>query len=168
MVGVSGVFGGFAPSHVEAEFIIVRVNAMIQLQGLVESTVKVPQPIRTSAIIIHVLVSIYIILTFTFVAKRTCLVDGAWGSWSFWSPCSASCGPHNHGKRFRTRQCNDPSPDFGGKFCLDRSTAKEEEACNRKRCPSEIVNFSVKCNYLRFPLFSSWRMVTLGILDLLH
>ncbi|XP_065841444.1 A disintegrin and metalloproteinase with thrombospondin motifs adt-1-like [Oscarella lobularis] len=66
--------------------------------------------------------------------QHPCPLDGAWGSWSSWSPCSALCGNHNRGKRFRSRQCNDPSPDFGGKFCHDRK-AKEEESCNRHPCP---------------------------------
>nr|XP_039262684.1 uncharacterized protein LOC120338794 [Styela clava] len=41
-------------------------------------------------------------------------VDGEWGSWRPWFQCSASCG---EGIQNRTRECDSPSPEDGGKEC---------------------------------------------------
>ena len=41
-------------------------------------------------------------------------VDGHWGRWSSWSPCSVTCG---YGTHTRTRKCNDPPPKNGGEEC---------------------------------------------------
>ncbi|TKC36722.1 hypothetical protein EI555_015341, partial [Monodon monoceros] len=38
-------------------------------------------------------------------------VDGNWGCWSSWSTCDATY------KRSRTRECNNPAPQQGGKSC---------------------------------------------------
>uniref|UniRef100_A0A8C7DYH0 Complement component C6 n=1 Tax=Naja naja TaxID=35670 RepID=A0A8C7DYH0_NAJNA len=48
-------------------------------------------------------------------------VDGNWNCWGSWSPCD---GSH---KRRRSRTCNNPSPQNGGKPC--EGEPEEEEAC---------------------------------------
>ncbi|XP_062523722.1 coadhesin-like [Corticium candelabrum] len=65
-------------------------------------------------------------------AKVKCPVDGNWGKWSVWSECSKIC---ETGTRFRSRLCNNPRPDFGGKQCNDPSTGREESLCNTHKCP---------------------------------
>nr|XP_053650237.1 hemicentin-1-like [Cherax quadricarinatus] len=59
-----------------------------------------------------------------------CLLDGNWGSWESWSVCSVSCGG---GMRRRQRQCNDPPPSNGGRFCPGSDTL--EDYCNLDMCP---------------------------------
>ncbi|XP_049713934.1 complement component C6 [Elephas maximus indicus] len=48
-------------------------------------------------------------------------VNGNWGCWSFWSRCDATY------KRSRTRQCNHPAPQQGGKPCDGEQ--RQEEDC---------------------------------------
>ncbi|KAL7989068.1 hypothetical protein Chor_007987 [Crotalus horridus] len=48
-------------------------------------------------------------------------VDGNWNCWGSWSPCD---GSH---KRRRSRSCNNPSPQNGGKPC--EGEQEEEETC---------------------------------------
>ncbi|CAH3135598.1 unnamed protein product, partial [Porites lobata] len=47
--------------------------------------------------------------------KVPCPVDGMWGSWNSWSPCSTTCG---YGTRERRRLCDNPKPAYDGKNCL--------------------------------------------------
>ncbi|KAF5912112.1 hypothetical protein HPG69_003386 [Diceros bicornis minor] len=49
------------------------------------------------------------------------VVDGHWGCWSSWSTCDATY------KRSRTRQCNNPAPQRGGKPC--KGERWQEEHC---------------------------------------
>ncbi|XP_012505031.1 PREDICTED: complement component C6 [Propithecus coquereli] len=48
-------------------------------------------------------------------------VDGNWGCWSSWSTCDATY------KRSRTRECNNPAPQHGGKPC--NGEKRQEEDC---------------------------------------
>ncbi|WAR30605.1 HMCN1-like protein, partial [Mya arenaria] len=41
-------------------------------------------------------------------------VNGNWGGWGYWSPCTLSCGS---GTRTRIRLCNNPAPQHDGLFC---------------------------------------------------
>ena len=59
-------------------------------------------------------------------------VDGKWSPWQQ-GVCSVSCG---EGEMVLTRQCNNPSPKFGGKPCQGNS--KETVPCNLKQCPGEF------------------------------
>ncbi|KAH3713144.1 hypothetical protein DPMN_072929 [Dreissena polymorpha] len=43
------------------------------------------------------------------------MVNGKWTEWGNWSECSTSCG---EGQVIRTRLCNNPTPDNGGKYCI--------------------------------------------------
>ncbi|XP_019616633.1 PREDICTED: sushi, von Willebrand factor type A, EGF and pentraxin domain-containing protein 1-like, partial [Branchiostoma belcheri] len=59
------------------------------------------------------------------------VVNGGWGEWTEWSPCSATCG---NGTHQRWRQCNNPPPKEDGKDCAGPST--ESGTCRLQDCPS--------------------------------
>ncbi|XP_037376613.1 thrombospondin-2 [Talpa occidentalis] len=59
-----------------------------------------------------------------------CPVDGQWSPWSPWSACSVTCAG---GIRERTRGCNSPEPQHGGKACV--GAAQQQQMCNKRRCP---------------------------------
>ncbi|KAJ8359776.1 hypothetical protein SKAU_G00163010 [Synaphobranchus kaupii] len=61
---------------------------------------------------------------------KPCPVDGGWGPWSPWATCSVTCGG---GIRGRTRVCNSPRPQYGGKRCIGE--AKSTDVCNKQNCP---------------------------------
>ena len=56
-------------------------------------------------------------------------VDGRFGPWTEWLPCSFSCGG---GIQIRMRRCDDPSPRNGGKDCVGSSIDSRE--CNTLAC----------------------------------
>nr|CAD7260733.1 unnamed protein product [Timema shepardi] len=49
------------------------------------------------------------------LGERPGATDGGWGEWSDWSECSRTCGS---GVAYSERQCNNPSPTHGGRFCI--------------------------------------------------
>ena len=59
--------------------------------------------------------------------------DGAYGAFSAYGACSASCGG---GLQARARACNNPEPLFGGKSCEGPSV--ESRACNTQACEPKI------------------------------
>ncbi|XP_013387743.1 SCO-spondin [Lingula anatina] len=59
----------------------------------------------------------------------SCPVDGGYGAWSVWTPCSAPCGP---GIQTRGRSCDSPAPAFGGRPCVGPNY--EETVCNLGAC----------------------------------
>ena len=63
-------------------------------------------------------------------------VHGNWGKWFEWSACSQSCGG---GVRTRARECNNPTPLYGGRSCEGNIT--EVESCNNNECPGEIFGW---------------------------
>nr|XP_015195659.1 PREDICTED: A disintegrin and metalloproteinase with thrombospondin motifs 3 isoform X2 [Lepisosteus oculatus] len=62
--------------------------------------------------------------------------DGAWGAWTRFGSCSRSCGT---GVRFRTRQCNNPTPSNGGLDCPGINY--EHQLCNTDDCPKHFEDF---------------------------
>ncbi|KAI6071942.1 Thrombospondin-2 isoform X1 [Aix galericulata] len=62
--------------------------------------------------------------------KVPCPVNGQWGPWSPWSACTVTCGG---GIRERSRLCNSPEPQYGGKPCV--GDTKQHDMCNKKDCP---------------------------------
>lgn len=50
--------------------------------------------------------------------RFTFSVDGGWGKWSHWVPCSyLKRGSSSDGCLCQQRLCNNPEPAFGGKQC---------------------------------------------------
>ncbi len=66
--------------------------------------------------------------------KEPIKIDGGWSNWSAWSECkvvderSFDCGSiRMEGKRSRSRECNNPKPEYGGKEC--EGSSEETETC---------------------------------------
>ncbi|KAH3893366.1 hypothetical protein DPMN_017513 [Dreissena polymorpha] len=66
--------------------------------------------------------------------QGTCVVDGSWGSWYPWSPCSVSCGV---GEIVRARTCTNPRPQNGDSYCTGIS--EERRTCSMFACAGTIV-----------------------------
>ncbi|CAF0913672.1 unnamed protein product [Adineta ricciae] len=47
--------------------------------------------------------------------NRPCPIDGEWSTWSNYSACSVTCGT---GVYTRVRECNNPTPNYGGDQCI--------------------------------------------------
>ncbi len=70
----------------------------------------------------------------TIIDTILCLVDGNWGEWSEWSTCTKTC---KQGKQSRTRECNSPAPQYGGKKC--NGTSSQKQVCNQNvPCPGKL------------------------------
>ncbi len=59
-----------------------------------------------------------------------CKVDGKYGNYGAFSACSVTCGK---GTKKRTRECNNPAPQNGGKNC--EGPKEETQECIAKECP---------------------------------
>ncbi|XP_052212308.1 SCO-spondin-like isoform X4 [Dreissena polymorpha] len=59
-----------------------------------------------------------------------CPVDGFWGSWDAWNPCSVTCGV---GIKFRKRHCDSPAPAYNGTDCVGSSLSFLQ--CQQVNCP---------------------------------
>ena len=60
-------------------------------------------------------------------------VDGSWTEWSSWSSCLSDC------RKNRTRECNYPSPMFGGADCIGNTTEKSTFLCyGGDCCPGKL------------------------------
>ncbi|XP_060617347.2 A disintegrin and metalloproteinase with thrombospondin motifs 12 [Anolis sagrei] len=70
------------------------------------------------------------------VGKSPEAVHGGWGPWSPWSHCTRTCGA---GVQTAERQCNNPEPQFGGKYCTGER--KRYRMCNIKLCRKVTPNF---------------------------
>lgn len=71
------------------------------------------------------------------------LVNGQWGPWSPWSACTVTCGG---GIRERSRLCNSPEPQYGGKPCV--GDTKQHDMCNKKDCPIGWYSFFIQSEQL--------------------
>ncbi|XP_041848471.1 properdin-like isoform X3 [Melanotaenia boesemani] len=58
-----------------------------------------------------------------------CAVNGNWGAWSSPGPCSVTCGV---GLQLSNRQCDNPTPKYGGKYCEGPSS--QSSVC-QSPCP---------------------------------
>ncbi|XP_007432084.2 A disintegrin and metalloproteinase with thrombospondin motifs 7 [Python bivittatus] len=80
------------------------------------------------------------------VGYRPESVHGGWAAWSSWTACSRTCGA---GVQNAERQCNNPAPKYGGKYCLGER--KRFRVCNTQPCPADKPSFrQVQCS--RFDL----------------
>ncbi|XP_015238080.1 PREDICTED: A disintegrin and metalloproteinase with thrombospondin motifs 7-like [Cyprinodon variegatus] len=70
------------------------------------------------------------------VGKLPETVNGGWGPWGTWSHCSRTCGT---GVQSADRECNNPKPEFGGKYCTGER--KRYRTCNTKPCQNEKPSF---------------------------
>ncbi|GAB0194304.1 A disintegrin and metalloproteinase with thrombospondin motifs 7 [Grus japonensis] len=76
------------------------------------------------------------------VGYRPDAIDGGWGSWSSWAACSRSCGA---GVQSAERQCSNPTPKYGGRYCLGER--KRFRICNVRPCPPDKPSFrQVQCS----------------------
>ncbi|XP_031570613.1 coadhesin-like [Actinia tenebrosa] len=66
--------------------------------------------------------------------RNPCPVNGGYGSWLSFGPCSVTCGD---GYKQRRRHCNHPLPKYGGKTCKEMELGDDTEAekCNERKCP---------------------------------
>lgn len=63
-------------------------------------------------------------------------VDGNWGSWSAWGPCSRTC---DGGVHFSYRDCDSPMPRNGGKYCEGQRI--KYQSCRTEECPPNDKSF---------------------------
>ncbi|XP_078318956.1 hemicentin-1-like isoform X2 [Crassostrea virginica] len=59
-----------------------------------------------------------------------CPINGGWSNFGSYGHCSVSCGGGSH---TRSRTCNHPTPQHGGKDCV--GSPNETESCNDTPCP---------------------------------
>ncbi|XP_071810508.1 A disintegrin and metalloproteinase with thrombospondin motifs 9-like isoform X3 [Asterias amurensis] len=69
-------------------------------------------------------------------AHSTEPVDGGWGKWEGYGDCSRTCGG---GVKQAVRQCTEPSPQNGGKYCIGRRV--RFRSCNSRTCPVNSIPF---------------------------
>uniref|UniRef100_T1J287 Peptidase M12B domain-containing protein n=1 Tax=Strigamia maritima TaxID=126957 RepID=T1J287_STRMM len=63
-------------------------------------------------------------------------VNGEWSVWSEWSICTRSCGG---GVSFQERECANPRPQYGGKYCIGEN--RRYKMCNIQECPPDSIDF---------------------------
>ena len=77
---------------------------------------------------------------FSIIVVSAIAVDPAWGAWTSFGECSASCGD---GKRTRSRACepNDDCPncEAGNCLCGGDPVEYEEKACNEQCCTRKYL-----------------------------
>lgn len=66
-------------------------------------------------------------------------VDGRWGKWGLFSTCSRTCGG---GVQLSKRECNNPVPSNGGKYC--QGVRVKYRSCNLNSCPDTGTNLSTQ------------------------
>ncbi|XP_011406035.2 PREDICTED: A disintegrin and metalloproteinase with thrombospondin motifs 18-like isoform X2 [Amphimedon queenslandica] len=69
-------------------------------------------------------------------------IDGGWSQWSNWGTCSSTCGD---GIQSRTRYCNKPLPQYGGKRCVGERL--EYKLCRNEECLIDYRNY--RCSQLK-------------------
>ncbi|KAL1425853.1 hypothetical protein MTO96_018835 [Rhipicephalus appendiculatus] len=69
-------------------------------------------------------------------ADRRKKVDGEWGPWQEYERCSRTCGG---GIQSTRRECNSPSPAFGGRYCTGERV--KYRSCNTQRSTARRSTF---------------------------
>ena len=70
-------------------------------------------------------------------------INQGWSAWGTWGDCSRSCGT---GARFRTRQCDNPRPAYGGSPCIGEK--EEFKFCNIEKCDVKSDFRAEQCRHL--------------------
>ncbi|XP_034142841.1 A disintegrin and metalloproteinase with thrombospondin motifs 16 [Esox lucius] len=79
-------------------------------------------------------------------------VHGQWSEWSGWSTCSRSC---QSGITYRDRNCSNPKPMYGGKFC--EGSSRSYKLCNTKDCPVGSLDYrAAQCAEFNSQQFRGW------------
>ncbi|XP_039291361.1 A disintegrin and metalloproteinase with thrombospondin motifs 7 isoform X3 [Nilaparvata lugens] len=79
------------------------------------------------------------------------VIDGGWGAWQQWRPCSRSCGG---GVSLQQRFCDHPVPSHGGAYCLGERT--RYRICNTQECQNSTPSFRAKqCLAFNGKIFNS-------------
>ncbi|XP_071100024.1 SCO-spondin-like isoform X1 [Haliotis cracherodii] len=67
----------------------------------------------------------------------SCPVNGGYNQWTPWSdpPCGVTCGTTATKSVTRTRQCNNPTPAFGGASCVEPAFDTKTTNCRLSNCP---------------------------------
>uniref|UniRef100_A0A452IU28 A disintegrin and metalloproteinase with thrombospondin motifs 18 n=1 Tax=Gopherus agassizii TaxID=38772 RepID=A0A452IU28_9SAUR len=79
-------------------------------------------------------------------------VNGQWAAWSEWSKCSRTCGG---GVTYQERHCNNPKPQYGGKFC--QGSSRIYQLCNIQPCPPNSLDFRAQqCAEFNSKPFRGW------------
>ncbi|XP_075393286.1 A disintegrin and metalloproteinase with thrombospondin motifs 18 [Tenrec ecaudatus] len=79
-------------------------------------------------------------------------IHGQWSSWSSWSQCSRTCGG---GVRYQERQCSDPEPQYGGKFCPGSN--RIYQLCSIHPCHKNSLDFRAQqCAEYNSKPFRGW------------
>lgn len=98
----------------------------------------------------------------------TCPIDGGWSDYTSYGPCSATyeiknkklgkrtissrCG---NGTHVRTRNCNNPYPQYGGSQCVGDS--KQVETCaSNVTCPSKMKWLEKNEAYTHISVDGGW------------
>ncbi|KAL1007674.1 hypothetical protein UPYG_G00090020 [Umbra pygmaea] len=77
------------------------------------------------------------------VGYRPQSVIGGWAAWSEWSACSRSCGA---GVQNAQRDCINPVPKYGGKYCVGER--RRYKICNSNPCPPDQPSFRhIQCSH---------------------
>ncbi|XP_071778586.2 A disintegrin and metalloproteinase with thrombospondin motifs 7 [Centroberyx gerrardi] len=70
-------------------------------------------------------------------------VNGGWAPWSEWSACSRTCGA---GVQNAHRDCVNPVPKYGGRYCLGER--RRYKICNSTPCLQDLPTFrDVQCGH---------------------
>ncbi|KAM8826381.1 A disintegrin and metalloproteinase with thrombospondin motifs 16 [Synchiropus picturatus] len=78
--------------------------------------------------------------------------DGHWSEWSSWSACSRSC---QSGVTHRDRQCNNPRPAYGGKYC--EGSSRSYKLCHTDNCPPDSMDYRAQqCAEHNSKQFRGW------------
>jgi len=67
-----------------------------------------------------------------FCEEPECPIDGGWGLWKTWDPCSVTCGG---GTKERDRECSLPMAEHGGLECPGNTT--QVRPCAFNGCPQD-------------------------------
>ncbi|KAL7669747.1 hypothetical protein ACOME3_004694 [Neoechinorhynchus agilis] len=63
-------------------------------------------------------------------------IEGKWGPWGPYGQCSRTCGG---GIQKRYRECNNPTPANGGRFCVGNNVGIR--TCNLEKCPPRYIEY---------------------------